>query len=119
MVVVRWLLGCIILLLNFIFTPKSPQRDNALQAKVDAQTKGLSLYQLPACPFCVKVRRQIKRQGLSIGLCNIKETNYREELVGEGGKHKVPCLKISTENGQDKWLYESKEIIRYLKRFAT
>lgn len=37
----------------------------------------------------------------------------RELLLSEGGKVKVPCLRIE-ENGEVKWLYESSEINRYL-----
>jgi hypothetical protein len=39
--------------------------------------------------------------------------------AGQGGKIKVPCLRIE-ENGQTTWMYESKVIIDYLdKRFAA
>ena len=120
MFIIRWVLGRIILLIDFIFTPRSPKRDTQVQSELDTQTKSLSLYQLPACPFCVKVRRDIKRNGLNIELRNINHKNdYREELIREGGKRKVPCLKIAEENGQFTWLYESKEIITYLQRYTA
>ncbi len=119
MFILRWVIGRIILLLNFIFTPKSPKRAVSVQAEIDQSTQGLSLYQLPACPFCVKVRRDMKRKGLNIQLCNINEKNdYRTELQQEGGKHKVPCLKIVADNGQLEWLYESNDIITYLQQFV-
>ncbi len=119
MFVIRWLLGRIILLLNFIFSPSSPKREKKHQMEIDESTKHLSLYQLPACPFCVKVRRSIKRDGLNIELRNISDDNeIREELIREGGKRKVPCLKISAPNEPAKWLYESTEIVSYLKQFA-
>ena len=38
----------------------------------------------------------------------------RSELIANGGKSQVPCLKI-TESNKDEWLYESADIIRYLK----
>jgi len=119
MFIIRWVLGRIILLFNFIFSPSSPKREQSVQNEMDKETQILSLYQLPACPFCVKVRRDIKRNGLNIELCNINGKNdYREELVREGGKQKVPCLKIAGDNGQFEWLYESNDIISYLQKFA-
>jgi glutaredoxin len=119
MFIVRWVVGRIILLLNFIFSPSRPKRAPDLQAKIDSNTQHLSLYQLPACPFCVKVRRAIKRNGLNIELRNINQNeNYREELIKEGGKRTVPCLKITDENEQVTWLYESSEVVNYLQKFA-
>jgi glutaredoxin len=86
---IRWPIGQLILLLNFIFSPRSPKRSIEQQAAIDAKTKALSLYQLPSCPFCVKVRRTIKREGLNIDLRNIKGDNeFSQELTREGGKRK-------------------------------
>ncbi|MEE1672520.1 glutaredoxin [Agarivorans aestuarii] len=115
MKLVRWILGRIILLLNAVFSPKSVKRSAEEQAKVDQKTQGLHLYQLPACPFCVKVRRSMKRNSLSIGLRDIKaQPKYLEELVAQGGSRKVPCLRI--ESGDEvEWLYESNDIINYLE----
>ena len=43
---------------------------------------------------------------------------HRQALEQQGGRIKVPCLRIE-ENGQSTWLYESKAIIAYLdQRFA-
>jgi glutaredoxin len=119
MFIIRWVVGRIILLLNFVFSPRSPKRATELQAEIDAKTQNLSLYQLPACPFCVKVRRAMKREGLNIDLRNInKNESYNEELVREGGKRKVPCLKITDENQKVTWLYESSDVVNYLQQFA-
>lgn len=120
MFVVRWFVGRIILLLNFVFFIRSPKRDAVVQQKIDESTAHLSLYQLPACPFCVKVRRSLKREGLKVNLCSInKNENYRTELTEKGGKHKVPCLKIAPKDGKVEWLYESKAIVKYLEAFAN
>ena len=44
----------------------------------------------------------------------------RDDLVRGGGKAKVPCLKITDPAGKTQWLYESGEIIKYLRsRFAS
>ena len=119
MFIIRWIIGRIILLLNLIFSPSGPKRNSELQTEVDASTQHLNLYQLPACPFCVKVRRAMKRDGLNIELRNINQNEaYREELIREGGKRKVPCLKITDENEKVTWLYESSDVISYLQQFA-
>jgi glutaredoxin len=113
MFVVRWILGRIILLLNFIFAPKKRQRSLDDQQQVDKKAQSLSLYQYNACPFCVKVRREMRRQNLNINLVDAKQDNNKQELISEGGKLQVPCLKISN-NGKVEWLYESKAIMNYL-----
>lgn len=119
MSLIRWPIGRLILLLNFIFSPKSPKRTIEEQQKVDDKTKNLSLYQLPSCPFCVKVRRTIKREGLNIELRNINQKNdYREELIREGGKRTVPCLRIEQADGQVQWLYESSDVAAHLQKLA-
>lgn len=120
MFVIRWVLGRIILFFNFVFSPSSPKREESEQAKLDEKTQSISLYQLPACPFCVKVRRTIKREGLKIELRNINQKNdYLDELVREGGKRTVPCLRIVKEDQQVQWLYESKDVAHYLQKLAS
>ncbi|GAA0821738.1 glutathione S-transferase N-terminal domain-containing protein [Colwellia asteriadis] len=119
MSIIRWPIGRLILLLNFIFSPKSPKRPADQQVKIDAATQKLSLYQLPACPFCVKVRRTMKREGLKIELRNISNNEqYRDELIREGGKRTVPCLRIEKDNGEVQWLYESNDVVAHLQNVA-
>ncbi|WP_413700739.1 glutaredoxin family protein [Psychromonas sp. KJ10-10] len=118
MFIIRWILGRIILLLNFIFSPKKLKRDNQAQAVIDAQTKSLQLYQYQACPFCVKVRRTIRRNGLNITTVDAKQESNKAELLAQGGKVQVPCLRIE-ENNQVTWMYESANINNYLnERFV-
>lgn len=115
---IRWPIGRLILLLNFIFSPKSVKRSAEEQQQLDEKTKPLALYQLPACPFCVKVRRAIKRNGLNIELRNISQNQaYLDELIREGGKRTVPCLRIEKQ-GEVQWLYESNDIIAYLENLV-
>lgn len=119
MFVVRWILGRIILLLNFVFAAKKLKHPTDIQASLDAQTQSLSLYQYAACPFCVKVRRAMRRQGLHIATLDAKQAQHKQDLENLGGKLQVPCLRIE-EQGQVRWLYESSEIINYLQsRFNT
>ncbi|MCO7226275.1 glutaredoxin domain-containing protein [Pleionea sp. CnH1-48] len=121
MAVIRWILGRIILLLNFVFSPRGIKRTKEQQAAIDQQTALLSLYQFEACPFCVKVRRAAKRLSLNLELRDAKnDAVFRQQLEQEGGRIKVPCLRIVDQDNQVKWMYESKDIVAYLnKRFAT
>lgn len=115
MSIIRWLLGALILFFNWVFTPRGIVRDTGAQAQIDAETRKLALYQYKACPFCVKVRREMKRQSLNIETRDAKrEDSSREELLQGGGVLKVPCLRIEDEQGQVSWMYESSEIINYL-----
>ncbi len=118
---VRWVLGRIILIVDFLTRPKFLMRDQAAQEKIDAVTKDMSLYQFKACPFCVKVRRQLRRQGLNIELKDAKDNQaFKDELTQLGGRHKVPCLRIEQGANEVTWLYDSKEIITYLEeKFAA
>jgi len=114
---VRWVLGRIILLLNFIFSPSRPKHDAEVQQKLDLKSKQWALYQFEACPFCVKVRRAMRRLGLNIEIRDTrKEGQYREELLREGGEVKVPCLRITETDGSVRWMYESSDIIAYLQQ---
>ena len=120
MFVIRWIVGRIILVLNFIFSPSSPKLTQAQQEKLNSDLAHFSLYQLPACPFCVKVRRAMKRNGFNIELRNInQQAIHQDELIEFGGKRKVPCLRIASAEGKDTWLYESSDIVNYLEKYAV
>ena len=117
---IRAVLGPMILLWDKIFPPEPIERDVARQREVEAAAGHLKLYQFLACPFCVRVRRQMKRLDLPIETRDTKRNEtWREELLAEGGSPKVPCLRIE-EEGSVRWLYESKAINEYLEeRFAA
>ena len=116
MKLIRWLLGRIILTFDFLTRPKPILREKTKQFKLDAITSNYSMYQFHACPFCVKVRRQIRKHSLNIELRDAKNNgDFKEELVREGGLHKVPCLRIDHNEIETKWLYGSDNIINYLQ----
>jgi len=78
------------------------------------------LYHYAACPFCAITRSAIDYLYVEVEERDIlKHTNYRSELLKGGGKAQVPCLKIEYDDQHSQWLYESKEIIRYLREFVT
>ena len=118
--IIRLILGRVILLLNWLFTPRGIKREPQLQSVINHQTASLKLYQYHACPFCVKVRRSMKRQSLAIATHDVKRVEgAKQELLAGGGQIKVPCLRIEDDQGETSWIYESKEIISYLEnRFS-
>jgi len=117
MSLIRWVLGKLILFINLLTLPKPILRKNIDQDRVDKETKKLTIYQFEACPFCVKVRRFIWKNSLKINLKDAKKNKkFKSELVNGGGKHKVPCLKIVKKYSKTIWLYESTEIIKFLKK---
>ena len=116
MKIIRWILGRIILILDAITSPKGIVRDADAQKEIDTATASMSMYQFKACPFCVKVRRELKRQSLNIELRDAQHNaDIKAELTREGGRHKVPCLRIEKPDNSVEWLYESNDIIAYLK----
>lgn len=96
------------------------ERPEAEQRVVDDETKHLSLYHFQTCPYCLRVRRVIKKLRLNIELRDISRVpEYRTELITHGGYSTVPCLRIEDHEGKVRWMYESSDINRYLiGRFA-
>ena len=109
-------LGRIIAAISVLTQGKPMARNQEQQAQVTAACKNLSLYQFYACPFCIKVRRQMHQLNLPIEFRDIKKNpEFRSELEENGGRVKVPCLRIE-ENGDVQWMYESNDIIDYLQQ---
>lgn len=121
MSIIRWLLGRIILLVDWLTRPALPKHTPEQQAALNDKTSDLALYQYQACPFCVKTRRTIRRLGLNIEIRDAKnDAAWREQLETQGGKVQVPCLLIDKNSDNPQWLYESTDINEYLqKHFAT
>ncbi|RMR60023.1 Glutaredoxin [Pseudomonas cichorii] len=67
----------------------------------------------------MKTRRTLRRLNVPVALRDAKNNeNDRQTLLNEGGRIKVPCLRIQ-EGDTTTWLYESKAIIGYLdQRFS-
>jgi glutaredoxin len=117
----RLVLGPVMLLKERLTQPKGLQRDAASQAAVDLQCQSLALYQFNTCPFCIKVRQEIRRLSLPIDKRDAQHNPAnRDELLQGSGASKVPCLKITDNNGQTRWLQNSNAIVAYLReRFGT
>lgn len=112
----RLVLTPFMLLSEKLSTPESVTRTAEEQARADEASKHLALYQFSACPFCIKVRKEIARLGLNIEARDAQHNpQHRAELEAGGGRVKVPCLKIHQDDGGERWLYESAEIKSWLQ----
>ena len=112
----RLVLGPVMLLKERLTQPKGVHRDAAAQAAVDLQCQSLALYQFNTCPFCIKVRQEMRRLSLPIEKRDAQHNAAnRDELQQGSGATKVPCLKITETNGQTRWLQDSNAIVAYLR----
>jgi glutaredoxin len=113
----RAILGPFLLLKERLSAPQGIVRAPADQAKVDAACRKLALYQFTTCPFCIKVRQEMRRLSLTVEFRDAqKSAQHRQALLTQGGSPKVPCLQITDDKGKVRWLYESGDIIRYLQQ---
>lgn len=120
MKLIRNILGKAIIFFDNTFAPTPVKRSAEAQAMIDEKTKNLALYQYHMCPFCVKVRRTMKRLNLNIELRDAKgNETFADELVREGGKKQVPCLRIQNADGTVNWMYESDTINQYLESLTA
>jgi len=114
---IRWLLGQLIVFIDWVTRPRLPAYSAEKRAELDEATSKMKLYHFKLCPFCVKTRRSIRRLGLNIETRDARyDPKWNQELVDQGGKYQVPCLRQFKDDGAEQWMYGSDEIIRYLDR---
>ena len=112
----RTVLGPFMLLKERLTQPRGLQREPAAQATVDLQCQSLALYQFSTCPFCIKVRQEMRRLSLPIEKRDAQHNSTnRDALLQGSGTSKVPCLKITDSQGQTQWLQDSAAIVTYLR----
>jgi glutaredoxin len=116
----RVVLGPVMLLKERLTQPAGVVREPAAQARVDQQCQSLALYQFSTCPFCIKVRQEMRRLSLPIEKRDAQHhTANRDALLQATGATQVPCLQITEADGQTRWLKDSAAIVAYLReRFA-
>jgi glutaredoxin len=117
----RVVLGPFMLLKERLTQPTGMQRAPEAQATVDLQCQSLALYQFSTCPFCIKVRQEMRRLSLPIEKRDAQhDSAHRDALLQGSGATKVPCLKITDSQGQTQWLQDSNAIMAYLRaHFGT
>ncbi len=80
----------------------------------------LALYHFSGCPFCSMVRSAIDRLGINVELRDIfQDSQHRNDLIEARGRATVPVLLITSPDGEERWMPESRDIVHYLdKTFA-
>lgn len=112
----RLILTPFMLISEKLTTPKTIARSPEEQAKVDQASANLALYQFSACPFCIKVRKEMARLGVKVETRDAQhDSAHRAALEAGGGRVKVPCLLIAKDDGEKQWLYESDAIKAWLQ----
>jgi glutaredoxin len=82
-----------------------------------AKQDALALYHYDTCPYCVRVRRVIDELGLDVELRDIwGDPEHRRALAAARGRTTVPVLHIATPDGDERWMPESRDIVRYLRQ---
>ena len=115
--IIRWPLGQLVIFFDWITRPPVPDIPAERRAELDDLTSTMKMYQFKQCPFCVKTRRNIRRLGLNIELRDARnDPKWNNELITQGGKYQVPCLRFQNEDGSNEWMYGSDDIIRYLNQ---
>ena len=113
---IRWPLGQIIIFIDWLTRPETPAISPQRREVLDVDTASMQLYQFQLCPFCVKTRRTIHRLGLNIETRDARNNpKWHQELINEGGRYQVPCLRIVEDDGSVAWMYESDRINDYLQ----
>lgn len=76
----------------------------------------LILYHFAGCPYCGIVNAVISKLDIDVEHRDIFEnTKYRDELVKTRGRATVPILRIIAEDGEVRWMAESRDIVRHLE----
>ncbi len=85
-------------------------------AKGKTALPGHTLFHFQASPFALRVRRELIRHGVAIPMKDILEdAAAQSELVSQGKRDQVPCLRIEVTGAPTRWLYESGDIVEYLR----
>ena len=79
-----------------------------------AYLDNLTLYYKKSCPYCQKVLRFMEDANINLDIRDTLQPGNQNDLVKIGGKKQVPCLIV-----EGKAMYESEDIISYLKGITT
>ena len=76
----------------------------------------LSLYYTPSCPYCVRVLQALPSLRTEVARKNLwTDAENRTDLRNATGRGTVPVLRIQNDEGLDRWMPESLDILEYLR----
>lgn len=74
-----------------------------------------ALYYYDACPFCQRVLMALPGVKVDVEKRDVLSNRaYRDQQYKATGKTQVPCLLIEDGDSQQ-WMFESADIVKYLK----
>ncbi len=77
----------------------------------------LALYYFDGCPFCNMVSRAIDLLDIDVERRNIMlEPQHRDDLIEARRRATVPVLRITSPDGDERWMPESRDIVSYLQK---
>lgn len=75
-----------------------------------------ALYFYDSCPFCQRVLHTLPKVKIKVEQRNVlKNPEFRQQQAKATGRTTVPCLRIEDDHGNEQWMFESADIIRYLQ----
>lgn len=75
-----------------------------------------ALYYYDSCPYCRRVLEALPSLKVAVEKRDVlAQPQWRKEQAQATGRTQVPCLKITPDQGEPRWLFESADIIRYLR----
>ncbi|KAI1696482.1 hypothetical protein Ddc_20397 [Ditylenchus destructor] len=113
-------LGHVIIAGDFLTRPRKKTAFRRATGTGERSGQGTDPVSVPRLPVLCEDPPHLAPLNVPVALKDAKNNEQaRQTLLEQGGKIKVPCLRIE-ENGQTTWMYDSKMIIDYLdKRFAA
>ncbi|MCA9552581.1 MAG: glutathione S-transferase N-terminal domain-containing protein [Myxococcales bacterium] len=76
----------------------------------------MALYYYDTCPFCIRVLRAASKLGVDLELRDIfQDRKHYMDLTSARGRATVPVLRYTDADGEDVWMPESADIIRFLE----
>lgn len=74
-----------------------------------------ALYYHNTCPFCIRVLAALPSVKVDVEKRNVRQNpEFGQQQQAATGRTTVPCLLIE-DAGEEKWMYESSDILEYLK----
>lgn len=79
-------------------------------------TETLALYYTRSCPFCRVVLHALDSLDVTVELRDTaRDRGHYDALVAARGRPTVPVLRITSADGSERWMPESRDIVRYLQ----
>ena len=77
-----------------------------------------ALYYYDSCPFCQRVLMAMQSLNVNVEKRNVmKNPEFRQQQIDATKRTTVPCLLINYGDHEE-WMFESGDIVRYLKSVA-